>query len=233
MVDIHTHIIPNVDDGSQDIKDTVKIFKEAASVGISDIVLTPHYIKGYYDLDTKKREDMVELLQKMLEKMHIPINVYIGNEIYICSNMDELILKKEVSCINNGKYVLFELPINSNIKYLDEMVFRLISIGKIPIIAHPERYRYVQKNIEIVQKLREMGALFQSNYGSMVEIYGKHAKKTLIKLLKKGYIDFLASDVHRPDTIYSVIDKSKNKIKKIIGEEALYKLTTENPRKIL
>ncbi len=233
MVDIHTHIIPNIDDGAQSVEDSFEIFKEAYSEGFSEIFLTPHYIKGYYETDTYVREVWVKSIQDTLDKLQIPIKVYIGNEIYISEDMDELILKNQVSSLNDSRYVLFELPMNSQIKYLDEIIFKIFNIDKIPIIAHPERYSYVKKDIFIVRKLKEKGVLFQSNYGSILDMYGKDSRKTLEKLLKENLIDFLGSDVHRPNSIYNNIKQSKEKLKKILGEKRLEDLTTINPKKII
>ena len=233
MVDIHTHIIPNVDDGSKSVEDTFTLFKEAVNAGFTDVVLTPHYIKDYYDTNTEIREFWVKSIQDTLNKLEIPINVYVGNEIYICEDMDRLIFENKVSCLNNSKYVLFELPMNLNVKYLDQIIFKIFNLGKVPIIAHPERYSFIQNDIPYAKKLHEKGVLFQSNYGSILDLYGKEAQKTLEKLLRQDLINFMASDVHRPDTIYSVIEESKNKIEKIVGSFKLEKLTTINPRKII
>ena len=233
MVDIHTHIIPNIDDGSKSVEDTFALFKEASNVGFTDIFLTPHYIRDYYEADTQMREDWIKKIKEELNKFNIPINIYIGNEIYICEDMDKLIYENKVSCLNNSRYVLFELPMNSNIKYLDEMIFKIFNLNKIPIIAHPERYSYFQKDISLVKVLSENGVLFQSNYGSILDVYGKSARKALEKMLKKNLISFIASDVHRPETIYNAVDKCKIKLKKIIGESGLEKLTITNPQKII
>lgn len=233
MVDIHTHIIPNIDDGSKSVEETFEIFKEAVEEGFTDIILTPHYIKGYYETNTNVRKYWVKSIQDTLNKLEIPVNVYVGNEVYVCEDMDELIYRNIISCLNDSKYVLFELPMNSNIKYLDQIIFKIFNLDKIPIIAHPERYSYVQKNIDIIRKLREKGVLFQSNYGSILNLYGEGARKTLEKLLKEDLIDFLASDVHMPNSIYSIIGESKKKILKIIGPQKLKKLTTINPTKVI
>lgn len=233
MIDIHTHIIPNIDDGPKSVEESFEMFREAHKRGFTDIILTPHYIKEYYQTDTMVREFWVKSIQDTLNKLQIPINVYVGNEIYISEDMDDLIYEKKVSCLNNSRYVLFELPMNSEIKYLDEMIFRITSLDKVPIIAHPERYSFVKKDISTIKKLHEKGVLFQSNYGSILDLYGKDAKKTLEKLLKENLISFIASDVHRPKTIYSNIEQSKEKIKQIIGEKKLEELTTVNPRKII
>ena len=233
MIDIHTHIIPSIDDGSKSVEETFELFKEAAEAGFTDIILTPHYINGYYETNTNIREYWVKSLQETLNKLEIPIRVFVGNEIYICENMDELISNNIVSPLNNSKYILFELPMNTNVAYLEKIIFRIINIDKIPILAHPERYSYVQKDISIIEKLRQQGVLFQAKYGSIVGLYGDDTRKTLEKLLKKDLIDFVASDVHIKKSIYTVVDDAKKRLKKIIGNDKLEKLTTYNPQKII
>ncbi len=233
MVDIHTHIIPNIDDGSKTIEETFELFREAQTEGFTDIILTPHYIKGYYETNTTIRNYWVNSIQEALKELGININVYVGNEIYVCEDMDKLLFKNEVSSLNNSKYVLFELPMNSNITYLEEVIFKLSNLDKIPIIAHPERYSFVQKDMSLIKKLHEKGVLFQSNYGSILGLYGEGAKKTVEKLLKEKMIDFLASDVHKQNTIYPSIEECKKRIKKIIGEDRLKTITETNPKKII
>lgn len=233
MIDIHTHIIPGIDDGSKTIEETFELLKEAQKEGFTDIILTPHYIKEYYETNTNIRNYWVNSLQEALNKLNINVNVHIGNEIYVCEDMDKLIFRNEVSCLNNSKYVLFELPMNSNVTYLEEIIFKLSNLDKIPIIAHPERYSFVEQDINFIKKLHEKGVLFQANYGSILGLYGEHAKKTVIKLLKENLIDFVATDVHMPNTIYPAVSESIKRIEKIIGKERLNKITTINPQKVI
>lgn len=233
MIDIHTHIIPTIDDGSKSVEETFELFKEAAEVGFSDIILTPHYIKGYYETNTNVRNYWVKSLQDTLDKLDVPINVHIGNEIYVCEDMDELIENNIVSTLNNSRYILFELPMNTNIAYLEKIIFRIISIDKIPILAHPERYSYIQKDLTLVEKLQKQGVLFQANYGSIIGLYGDNAKRTLEKLLKKDLINFIASDVHKPNSIYKTIEEAKKRLKKVISDEKLEELTFINPKKVI
>lgn len=233
MIDIHSHIIPNVDDGSKSVEETFDLLKEAVDAGFTDVILTPHYIKEYYETNTNIRKYWVDSLNKILDKLNIKINVYIGNEIYLCEDMDELIYHEKVSTLSNSKYVLFELPMNTPIKYLDEMLFKISNLDKVPILAHPERYSYLQKDVNELKRLHEKGLLFQCNYGSILGLYGEHAKKTMIKLLKEDCVDFLGSDVHLKQSIYPIVNDSIKKINKIIGKEKLKELTTENPKKII
>ena len=191
------------------------------------------YIQGYYETDTKIREYWVNAINDTLKKIDIPINVYVGNEIYVTENMDEMLYHHEVSTLNNSRYALFELPMKSSIKYMDEIVFKIFNLGYVPVLAHPERYQYIQKNIEIAEQLYRKGVLLQANYGSVLGLYGDQAKKTLIKKKKKDYIDVIASDVHKRETIYQVVEESKNKMRKIVGAERLEKLTSQNPKNII
>ena len=107
MIDIHTHIIPKIDDGSKSIEETFEIFKEAANEGFTDIILTPHYIRGYYETNTNIREFWTKSIQDTLKQLDIPVKVYVGNEVYVCEDIDELIFRNKVSCLNNSRYVLF------------------------------------------------------------------------------------------------------------------------------
>lgn len=147
--------------------------------------------------------------------------------------MDKLLKEKKVFTLANSRYVLFELPFRASIKYLDEMIALLLEMGLVPIIAHVERYKSVQDNPNIVKRLIEKGCLIQSNFGSIVGVYGGKTKKTLKKLLKSNEVHFLATDCHMPNTIYKMMPNILNKIKKIISKDRLYELTVENPKKIL
>ena len=161
------------------------------------------------------------------------IELYLGNEIYITNQMTDLLSEKKASTINNSKYVLFELPMNTKAMDVKEVVFRLMEKGYVPIIAHPERYEYVKENIEYVRELADMGVLFQSNYGSSIGMYGKKAQKTQKKLLEEGLIQFFCSDVHTVEQIYIKMPKILKKLRKIISEEELEQFSTVNPQKVL
>ena len=147
--------------------------------------------------------------------------------------MTDLLSEKKASTINNSKYVLFELPMNTKAMDVKEVVFRLMEKGYVPIIAHPERYEYVKENIEYVRELADMGVLFQSNYGSSIGMYGKKAQKTQKKLLEEGLIQFFGSDVHTVEQIYIKMPKILKKLRKIISEEELEQFSTVNPQKVL
>lgn len=229
MIDFHSHILPNIDDGSRSLNETIHILKEAQKAGFTKIISTSHYIDGYYEADEEQR---TKLINEIREKFQ-GIELYLGNEIYITNQMTELISEKKASTINNSKYVLFELPMNTKAMDVKEVVFRIMEKGYVPIIAHPERYQYVKEDIEYVRELADMGVLFQSNYGSSIGMYGKKAQKTQKKLLEEGLIQFFGSDVHTVEQIYTKMPKILKKLRKIISEEELEQLSTVNPQKVL
>ena len=232
MIDIHSHLIPGVDDGSGTVEETVNMISEARKVGFTDIIMTPHFYINQYEPYVEDINGFIEKLQKILDK-DLKLNIYPGMEVYISDEIEKLIKENKIITLNKSKYLLIELPMSFEVKYLYHILFVLQSNSIIPIIAHPERYVYVQKNPDIVQEYIEKCVLIQCNYASILGFYGKKAKKTIKILLKKKYVDFLGSDCHKEKTIYSVIPKAIKKIKKIIGDDNFIKISTENPKKIL
>lgn len=152
----------------------------------------------------------------------------------ITNNIIELLQNGQASSINGTKYVLFEFPLITTRPMNDkEVIYRLVENGYIPIIAHPERYPFIQENPDYLFELEEMGALFQANYGSIIGMYGLKAKKTLKILLKNNLISFFGSDVHRPEQVYNKMPKIIKKLKKIISNEEFEEFTEINPEKVL
>lgn len=231
MIDFHSHILPNIDDGSTSIGETINLIEEASKVGFTGIISTSHYIQGYYEFDCYERNQLLDIVQNKMQSDNLEL--YLGSEIYFSSEIIDLIKDKKASTINNTRYLLFELPMNTKPLFVKELVYELIQNGYRPIIAHPERYSYVQDEINYVRELANLGTLFQANYGSVLGMYGNDAKKTLKKLLKDDLISFLGSDVHRTGQIYPKIPKALKKLNKIVSAEKLEKLTTLNAQKVL
>ncbi len=233
MIDIHSHIIPNVDDGARSVEETFNILKEAQEAGFTDVILTSHFLLNYYETNAQELIFWKEKLQEVLKKQGTKINLHSGMEIYITNQMEELLENKKILTLANSRYMLIELPLATNVKYFDYVVYYLEAKGIKPIIAHPERYKCVQKDPDIVEEYIEKGCLIQCNYGSIVNLYGREAEKTIKTILKRNQVHFLGSDVHRENGTYLIILDAIKKIRKIIGENKINELTTINPKKIL
>ena len=230
MIDFHTHILPNIDNGSRNIEETFNLIKEAQKAGFEGIVLTSHYKEGYYETDTPEREVWVNAISENLKAKGIDIKVYLANEIFITDNMMQLLEEGKASTINNTCYVLIDLPLDEEPMNLYQVIYSLQENKLIPVIAHPEKYEFIQKEPEFVYELIEKGCYMQANYGSMLGQYGRKAQIIARKLFENNSIHFLGSDVHRQNTIYPKMSEALEEIASIIGTERLEKLTTTNPK---
>lgn len=233
MIDIHSHILPNIDDGARSIEETFNLIKEAQKAGFEAIISTSHYMENYYETDVPEREVWVKAICENLQTKNIEINLYLGNEIYFSDNIIELLEQRKASTINDTSYVLFELPLNAEPMNLYDVVYEMLQYKLVPILAHPERYSYVQKDPDLVYDLIEKGVLMQANYGSIIGQYGEKAQIIVRKFFENNMVHFLGSDVHRPNTIYPKIPQILREIESIIGSEKLEELTTKNPKLLL
>lgn len=233
MIDVHSHIIYGVDDGSKSLEQSLEIIKESYNAGFDKIIATPHYIEDYYEVDKIDINNRINTIKQELKKINCPIEIIQGNEIYITENINQLIEDKKATSINDNKYVLFELPLNAEAMNLNRVIYQILSKGRIPILAHPERYPFVQKDPNVLIPLIEDGVIIQSNFGSIVGQYKKSAEITLKKMLEHNMVHLLGSDVHRPNTIYSGIDQCLESIEKIIGKNKLEEIVNINPEMVI
>lgn len=234
MIDMHCHFMFGVDDGAKNIEESIEILKSAKENGVTGVFATPHFIENDKYSKTKATIDsnINDIKNKLFEE-NINIEIYPGNEIYITPNIIELIKENKISFLNNSKYILVELPLNEPVNYLDDFIFNILSLDKIPIIAHPERYAFVKNNPDLLYKLSENGVLFQLNTGSLLGQYGNTAKKTAKYLLKRNLYSFIGSDSHSSKLAYKKHNKALKHIKTLVNKEEYKKLTTENPLKVI
>lgn len=230
MIDFHTHILPNIDDGSRSIEETFNLINEAKNVGFEAIVSTSHYIEEYYETNAPEREVWINAIYENLQAKNIDIKLYLGNEIYISENIIKLLEEGKASTINDTSYVLFEMPLNVEPMNLYDVIYEMMQYKLVPILAHPERYSFVQKEPELIYDLIEKGVLMQANYGSILGIYGEKPQMIVKKFLESNMIHFLGTDVHRQNTIYPKVPEALVEIKQIVGEEKLKEITTINPK---
>ena len=162
MIDIHTHILPNIDDGARSIEETFNLIREAKNAGFEAIVLTSHYKEGYYETDTKEREVWVNAIYENLRAKNIDVKIYLGNEIYMSDNIIKLLEDEKASTINDTSYVLFELPLDEEPENLYDKIHQMKQCKIVPILAHPERYKFVQKDPDLLYELIENGVLIQA-----------------------------------------------------------------------
>lgn len=196
MIDIHSHILPNVDDGSKDIEITKSMLKTAYRSGTTKIVATPHYNKHYNFATYSKTIDMVEKLRKIIKPYNIGIEIYYGQEVYYYEDIIEKYKQNLIGTINNTRYMLVELPIEKYESNSLNVLYELMLQGVKVILAHPERYRAFIKNPTLINEFTREGFLFQMNSASIEGYFGKDVKKTCETFLNSGVYSFLGSDAH-------------------------------------
>lgn len=233
MIDFHTHILPNIDDGARNIEETIELVQEAQKVGFEAIISTSHYMEGYYETNVPEREMWINVIYQKLQEENLNMKLYLGNEVYLSENLVSLLREGKACTINDTSYVLFEMPLNIEPMNMYNVIYEMIQHKLVPVLAHPERYTFIQQEPEIVAELIEKGVLIQSNYASILGYYGKKAQVMVKKFLQSNMVHFLGSDVHRPNTIYPRIPQILTELTKIVGEEKLEELTTSNPKLVL
>ena len=152
---------------------------------------------------------------------------------YFSENIIKLLNENKIAKMNNSKYMLFEFAMNIKPINIYDVIYELIQNKIIPILAHPERYRFVQQDPTLIYELLDTGVLMQTNYASIIGWYGEKAEILAKKFLESNMISFLGTDVHKQNTIYPKIPEILKKLEEIIGKEKLYELTTLNPKKVL
>ena len=234
MIDTHSHLIYGVDDGSKTLEESIKILSELTKMGITDTIITPHYINETNYMSTKiDNLKKLNILKKELKKNNININLYLGNEVYIDKNISSLVKDNKICTLNNKEYILIELPMSGIYSDYQDILANLINEGFKVVLAHPERYSTFQKDFNKIYELNDIGVLFQCNVGSILGEYGIKAKKVVKRILKEDLVFMFGTDIHHNNKSIDFVEKSKNKIKKYVSEEKLEDLFINNAKKII
>ena len=197
MKDIHSHLLVGIDDGSESFEESIKILKLMEKSGITDLIITPHYVENsQYNCNNKDKKELFKQLIEKKDENNININLYLGNEVFFTSNIIDLIKQGEIRTLNNTRYLLIEFPLHNIYNNTLEVIQRLVSKGVIPVLAHPERYEVFQNNPDIIKEYLRAGVLMQGNFTSLFGKYGPTPKKLLTYYLKNEWITFLGSDTH-------------------------------------
>ena len=194
-VDIHSHLLPGIDDGVKTLDEAVAIIKKFKLLGYSKLITTPHVISDCYPNTQEIIAKKLKTVREALEKENIAISIEASAEYYI--DMEFLQLIEDDKLIPfMGNYILFETSYTSKPMIFEQAIFEMINKGYIPVLAHPERYRYLHHDMELYKSLKDQGALFQVNIKSLQD-KSKANYKVALKLIEMGIVDFVGSDVHR------------------------------------
>jgi len=193
-VDLHSHLIPGIDDGVGSFDESIELIKQLQDLGFKKIITTPHIMHHRFANTKQNILKVYEELREKMKKHDLKIDVDVAAEYYYDEYFLELIDKKELMTFGDN-HILFELSYTLKPFMLEQAVAKLLSAGYRPILAHPERYKYY-KTKEDFERVKDMGLLFQINAISLGGFYGKNVKKSAELLVEANMVDFIGSDIH-------------------------------------
>lgn len=234
MIDLHSHILPGIDDGAIDMQMALDMAAIAADDGIEVMACTPHSLPGVYD---PKAGDIVQRVAELNERLideGIDLAVVTGCEAHVRPDMAARLRSGEVLSIHGGRHVLCEAPPNTLPPHLDRMFHDITAAGYVPILAHVERYRWAERALPWVQNMAAAGVLMQVTAGSFFGEYGHSARELAMRLLDAGLVHIVASDAH--DTVRRPpggLRKAWNLIRTERGEREARMIFRDRPEIIL
>ena len=194
-VDMHSHLIPGIDDGSKTMLESIVMILRLKELGYSKIITTPHIMKHRYPNSSEVILNGLNALRDELHRRNIDIIVEAAAEYFLDEHFLELLDKKDILTLH-GNYVLFEMSYMMQPAILDEILYQIEASGYVPVLAHPERYRYMHSDFYKYARLKKRGVLFQVNINSLGGFYSQPVQKVAEKLMESGMVDFLGSDAH-------------------------------------
>ena len=234
MIDIHTHILPGIDDGAADIYGSIEMAALAYEFGTEVIVATPHCnIPGEYNNyfgDEYVR--VFERTKEILRREQPGITLLAGMEVFATEDLPRLLTEGKVFPINRTRYVLMEFDFMEDPGFADEILRQVKEVQAIPVIAHAERYEFVQDDPQIVRRWKEKGYEIQVNKGSFLGRFGEGALQTAYELLDHRLVSAVASDAHGPDRRTTCMADAYDALSEDYRSEYLDILFDINPRNI-
>jgi len=234
FIDIHSHILPGLDDGSQSISMSMEMARVALNDHIGMMVATPHIKTGRFDYSKRYILQRVDELNQHFKRNDVDLQVLPGAEYYLEPDLPQRLADGELLTINNtGRYLLIELPSIMVPEHTERILYEIQLQGVIPIIAHPERNEVLAKRPDILSAYSQRGILAQVTSTSITGLFGRRAAKAANKMVADGSVQILASDAHTPNKRAPLISEACDYIESRWGTDHAYALAVNNPLKVL
>jgi protein-tyrosine phosphatase len=195
VTDMHSHVLPGIDDGAQNVEESIFLIKKMMALGIKKIIATPHVMIDYYRNDADSIGNALATLKAALKEQNIDIDISAAAEHYFDETFEKRIEDRKVFTMGDN-YALFELSFVTQPSNLISIIQKMKDAGYKPILAHPERYAYM--DIEQMRTIRSWGCDLQLNTIALSGYYGKHAKRIAEEMVDNQMVDFISSDMHHP-----------------------------------
>jgi protein-tyrosine phosphatase len=220
-VDMHSHLIPGIDDGSKSMDETIGMLTKFENLGFKKVITTPHIMSDYYRNTPEIILGGMEKVQAELKRINLNIEFEAAAEYYYDETLMEKLKNKEKLLTFGDNYLLFEFSFHSEPSQIDALIFEMITQNYKPVLAHFERYVFLHGSIDKATEWREKGVNIQLNYNSLTGHYGPEVLKQARKLVDSGQIDFVATDCHRIEHLMTLEDNLSGEYFHKLGELSL------------
>lgn len=233
MIDLHSHILPGIDDGSPDLETSLDMARMAVAAGTQVLACTPHVTPGIYDNTAATIFSSINALRSALKEAQIPLHLVAGCDAHVRPDMVEFVGSDLHYRLHGTRYFLFEPPHHVIPPQIDGLAERLVKAGFVPVLTHPERLSWIGKRYDILEKLNAVGCLIQVTAGSFTGNFGSRARDLALRLLEEGRVDIIASDAHNLTSRPPTMDKARDLVAELVGEEVAQDMVRERPLQIL
>ncbi|MGM9912553.1 CpsB/CapC family capsule biosynthesis tyrosine phosphatase [Floccifex sp.] len=233
IVDVHCHLIPNVDDGAKSYEMALEIIQREYRAGVKEIIITPHFRKGMFEPNQEILIEKYEKL-KLLVKDKIPnVKLHLGCEFHVSMDMVEQLNSNPIFCMAQTEFVLIEFNEFDDAGYIKDRLQAVKMAGYKLIVAHVERYEKLMKRFEVIEELVEMGIWIQLNADSILGKNGWKVKRQCMKLMKDDLIHLVGSDAHNLSDRAPNLGNCADYVRKKLGDDYAKKVFIDNPMKII
>ena len=234
MIDLHTHVLPAVDDGVETEDEAVELVRLAVQDGVRVIVATPHCRDGFYVNDRARVIDGVARLRERLARERVEVTIEPGAEVHLCPDLVERVRDGRAPTLgDNGRTLLLELSLSQYPVELENLVFQLRLAGIDVVFAHPERIRFFQDDLRRYEAVVRAGAYGQITTGSILGLFGRTAREFSTELLRKGLVHVLASDAHNVRGRPPVLGPALARAATLVGERRALAMVQQVPAALL
>ncbi|MEL6922094.1 MAG: CpsB/CapC family capsule biosynthesis tyrosine phosphatase [Pseudomonadota bacterium] len=233
MIDIHTHLLPGIDDGADDLAMAVAMAKIAESDGIKVLACTPHVKPPRYPNVGKDIRARVEKLHNELQRARVDVSLVAGGDIHIAHDLLSSLRDGVAPCLHDSRYFLFEPNHTVLTPRLDALCSELFNAGYKPVLTHPERLVWVPKHYNLIKKLYEAGVVMQVTAGSLTGAFGTRVYQLSRRMMDDGIVDVVATDAHNVTARPPILSRARDWIAAEYGEIVAKRLTVDNPMRIL
>lgn len=222
MIDIHSHILPGLDDGAKTEEASLAMALDAVAQGITTIIATPHHKNGKYENTGEDIKFHVAILNKLFQEVKIPITLLPGQETRLYGEMLKDIKNKEILTLNDSRYLFVEFPYGQVPRYAEQALFELLIAGYVPIIVHPERNEELIEHPHKLYEFVNQGALTQVTAGSLTGEFGRKIQRFSYRLIESNLTHFIASDAHNTTSRAFLLNDALSEVKWKFGSDYYY-----------